>query len=194
MILNFTNLSNFTPTALSLIIKGANTVTKALSDVTISGDILTYTPSAAEKTSLGSGLLTVQVKLKTALADYKSEIIRLDANDLDNEVLTLLTFKVDMQKLSPEAVTGVTVNRSEFLRIGDIVYVSASFTLASQFSNNANLFTDFPSAPHIFDFPCNNPASNYARQVYLITNGTMRCAQAFPAGTYAFNGWYLTNS
>lgn len=107
MILHFNNLANFTPSALSLILKGASTVTKSLSAVTISGNDLTYNPTAAEKTSLGAGILTAQLKITASGNAYDSEIIRLDANDLNNDVLTVLTLAENVTSALSDLATAV---------------------------------------------------------------------------------------
>ena len=105
MILNFSNLSHFTPSALTLTLTGAAVVSKGLSAVTISGNVLSYSPTSAEKSSLGSGLITAQVKLTASGTFYKSPIIQLDANDLDNEVLTVLTLSEDVLAALDDFVT-----------------------------------------------------------------------------------------
>lgn len=105
MILNFSNLSHFTPSALTLTLTGAAVVSKGLAAVTISGNVLSYSPTSAEKSSLGSGLITAQVKLTASGTFYKSPIIQLDANDLDNEVLTVLTLSEDVLASLDDFVT-----------------------------------------------------------------------------------------
>lgn len=199
MILNITNLANFTPSALTLTLKGAGTVTKALADVTISGDILTYTPSAAEKTTLGAGLLTCQVKLTASGDKYKSQIVQLDANDLDNEILTLLTLSDDMAEnisaqiaaLMPTAVTtqsagtNVTINRFTAYSFMGLTWASFSITTSATIASSAAVISGLPGAAATTDFIMSTGIIGTVR-----SNGTIHFGASTAAGTYSANFVY----
>ena len=190
MVLNFSNLSVYTPTALSLVIKGTNTVTKALAAVTISGNTLTYSPSSAEKTSLGTGILTVQVKITTAGGMYSSEIIRLDANDLDNEVITILTLSTDgLSTITGyQAGTNVTINRLSGYSFMGLNWISLSITTSASITSSAALVTGLPNAEALTDFPMTSTASGIMANVR--TNGTIHFGATTAAGNYVANFIY----
>ena len=136
MILNFSNLSHFTPSALTLTLTGAAVVSKGLSAVTISGNVLSYSPTSAEKSSLGSGLITAQVKLTASGTFYKSPIIQLDANDLDNEVLTVLTLSEDVLASLDDFVTSAELATA----LADYVTDSELSTALSPYFKTANVY------------------------------------------------------
>ena len=95
MVLKFSNLAFYTPTALTLTLKGTGTVTKALADVSIAGNNLTYNPTSGEKSTLGSGTVYAQVKVETATDYLKSEVLRMTAADLDKTLESEITLCED---------------------------------------------------------------------------------------------------
>lgn len=100
-----------------------------------------------------------------------------------------------IEELNPTATTdtSISIARSKFYHIGNVVLVQAVFTTTATVATNTNLFTGLPKAVQTIDMPCTNNGGTTNRTVYVNTSGQLKVSGSFAAGGYTFNGWYLSS-
>ena len=102
MRLTVDNLTHYDPSTLNLLLKGNSLITKAKSALTISGNEVIYNLTSAEKSSLGSGAVYVQLKTN----DMQTEIVKVAASDLDGAIVKPFALAPSMIKKSGDTMTG----------------------------------------------------------------------------------------
>ena len=117
MRLTIDNLAYYNPSEVNLNIKGDALVSKPKTSLTINGNTIDYTVTSAEKASLGSGAVYVQVKCGL----YKTEIIKIKADDVNTIIQRpLALMKVSDERGSWRLTATITANGTKAGTVTDV--------------------------------------------------------------------------